>query len=122
MIATMAVKLEPSVWAGRAVEFRHHAAGTSSPAAHAERVSLSDPAREASQGQGRPALGDVRWYRAVRKGPPRRRPAPVSVDPAWTASATATARAATERSAARNARSAIAAYLANMPPAAAPLS
>jgi hypothetical protein len=118
-----AVKLNPTAWAGRAVEFRRQtAAEAPGQPSHAERVSISDPALEASRGRGRPALGDVRWYRAVRKVANRRHVAPMSDDPAWRASAAPSARPAAVRGAGRNASVAIAAYLANMPLSGSPLS
>src|SRR6266545_1176746 len=68
------VKLDPTELAQRAVDFRRDAAaGASNPISHAERVSISDLAREASRGAGRPALGNVRWYRAVQDAAARRR-------------------------------------------------
>ena len=54
------MKLDPTAFARRAVEFsRQAAAEASRNASHAERISISDPAREASRGTGRPAQGDV---------------------------------------------------------------
>ncbi len=101
-----------------AVEFsRQPAAEASSPAPHAERVSISDTGREASRGADRPALGDVRWYKAVRRGAVRTGGTQAD-HPAWPAGSAASAPAPSQPVAARNARAAIAAYLANMPLAA----
>jgi hypothetical protein len=108
------VKLDPTELAQRAVDFRRQAAAeASSPTSHAERVSISDLAREASRGAGRPALGNVRWYRAA-----RRRAEAAADDPPARERVAANAQQASGQGAARSARAAIAAYLANMPLAA----
>lgn len=113
------MKLDPTAFARRAVEFsRQAAAEASRNASHAERISISDPARDASRDTARPARGDVRWYRAAHGAAARKRGAKAIDDPPWRAGSAARAPAATGGSAPRNARAAIAAYLANMPLAA----
>lgn len=114
------MKLAPTESARRAVEFRRQAAaGVASPASHTERVSISALAREASRGAGRPAQGDVRWYRAVHGAVARRGEAAAAAeDPAKRETPSAVAPPAAGRGGARNARAAIAAYVANMPLAA----
>lgn len=107
------MKLFPTLFARRAVEFRREPAGeASTPAAHSERVTISEDARAASEGAGRPAVGDVRWYRAVRGASARARSAAAAVE---LASDTPGAAAAPSVAApGRNARAAIAAYTAGM--------
>jgi len=113
------VKLDPTEFARRVVEFRRQAeAGASSPLSHAERVSISDLAREASRGAGRPARGDVRWYRAVHGTPAGRLARTATGAPAARARPAASAQPAPAQRAAQSARAAIAAYRAYMPLAA----
>ena len=106
------MKLFPTLFARRAVEFRREPAGeASTPAAHSERVTISEDARAASQGAGRPAVGDVRWYRAVRGASTRARGAASGVG---SSDAPGAAPAPSAAATGRNAPAAIAAYRAGM--------
>lgn len=107
------VKLFPAAFARRAVEFRRDPAGeASAPASHSERITISENARAASQGAPPPAVGDVRWYRAVRPANGRARGAAAEVERG--SGAPGAAPAANGAAAARSALAAIAAYRAGM--------
>lgn len=106
------MKLFAAVFARRAVEFRREPPGEPVGTSHAERVSISEDASTISQAAARPAVGDVRWYRATRGAAARARVAAArDAHPAEGASA-GPLRPATAAGAA--ARVAIAAYRAGM--------